>query len=543
MIGTTWRAAFRAAALAAALALGAVGAAPAEPAAGVYRNPVLWADYSDPDVIRDGDAYYLVASSFHFSPGLPVLKSYDLVHWTIVGHVLPKLGFAPEYDLPARPAGQPADAVRQGVGNRYGGGVWAPSIRHHGGLFYVYWPTPDEGIFMATARRPEGPWSAPVQVLAGPGLEDPCPFWDDDGSAWLIHSKVGAGPLILHRMSPDGKRVLDAGFAVFEDRKAFRALEGPKLYKRHGWYYIFAPFGGVASGSQAVFRSRSLKGPYEARVVLTKGATQVQGPHQGGWVETPKGDGWFLHFNWAAGFGRIDYLEPVSWIDDWPLIGDPIPGATAGQPVAEHAMPWTAPGRPRLQLQGSDGFSAPKLGLQWEWNHNPDDARWSLTERPGFLRLRSGPAPDLLGARNTLTQVLVGPSSTVTARLDVGRMVDGQRAGLAMFGRTSSWIGVAQAGGVRRIAVSDGHHETLGPELAGDAVELRLSAAADQSVAYAWRTPSGAFAPLGEPAHFHFDFWKGARPGLFTFNPESAASGGLVDVDWVHVERGEGAGG
>ena len=238
-----------------------------------YRNPILYADYSDPDVIRVGATYYMVASSFHFSPGLPILTSKDLAHWTILGHVLPKLTFAPEYDLPGpvptddTGARMPRD--QRTVGQRYAGGVWAPAIRHHNELFYVYFPTPNEGIFVSTASHPEGPWSVPTAVIAEAGLEDPCPFWDDDGQAYLIHGKVGAGPLVLHRLSSDGKRVLDAGTTVVEDAKALPVLEGPKLYKRNGWYYIFAPIGGVETGPQAVMRARNIWGPYEHRVVLS----------------------------------------------------------------------------------------------------------------------------------------------------------------------------------------------------------------------------------------------------------------------------------
>ena len=334
----------------------------------VFRNPILHADYSDPDVIRVGDSYYMVASSFHFSPGVPILKSRDLVHWTIVGHVLPKLTFAPEYDLPGpvptddTGARMPRDLRTSG--QRYAGGVWAPSIRHHDGKFYVYFATPYEGVFMSTATRADGPWSPPVAVVPGPGLEDPCPFWDDDGQAYLVHGKVGAGPLVLHRLSPDGQRVLDAGTTIVEDAKALPVLEGPKLYKRNGWYYIFAPIGGVETGPQAVLRSRNIWGPYEHRTVLAPGKTAWKGPHQGGWVETPSGQGWFVHFNSAGAYGRIVHLQPVVWKDDWPFMGEPIPGAdpteTAGQPVAEHPMPDVGGRFAPVWPQTSDTFSAPR---------------------------------------------------------------------------------------------------------------------------------------------------------------------------------------
>jgi beta-xylosidase len=530
--------------LAMTAAFGSALAAPSAPA--TYRNPILHADYSDPDVIRVGDTYYMVASSFHFSPGLPILTSKDLVHWTILGHVLPKLTFAPEYDLPGpvptddTGARMPRD--QRTVGQRYAGGVWAPAIRHHGGLFYVYFPTPNEGIFVSTATRPEGPWSAPVAVIAEAGLEDPCPFWDDNGQAYLIHGKVGAGPLVLHRLSPDGMRVLDAGTVIVEDAKALPVLEGPKLYKRNGWYYIFAPIGGVETGPQAVLRARNIWGPYEHRVVLAPGKTAWKGPHQGGWVETPSGQGWFIHFNSAGAYGRIVHLQPVTWKNDWPVMGEPIPGVgpdeTAGQPVAEHAAPDVGGRFPPVQPQTSDTFSGAKLGPQWEWNHNPDDRRWSLTQRRGFLRLTAGPAPNLVSARNTLTQVLQSEASTITTRLDAGGLTDGQHAGLAMFGQGISWVGVVRRDGVSRVAFSSAGVETLGPVLPAKALDLRV-AVADQTARYSYSLDGGkTFVALGTPAPLRFSWWKGARPALFTYGDPGQPRQGIADFDWIDVSRG-----
>lgn len=536
----------------AGLALAAFGApafaAPATPVApgrAVYRNPVLPADYSDPDVIRVGDSYYLVASSFHFSPGLPVLKSKDLVHWTILGHVLPRLPFAPEYDLPGPvptdDAGKRTPKDQRTVGQRYAGGVWAPSIRHHDGKFYVYFATPYEGIFMSTATKAEGPWSPPVAVIAGPGYEDPCPFWDDDGQAYLVHGKVGAGPLVLHRMSSDGTRVLDAGTTIVEDPKALPVLEGPKLYKRNGWYYIFAPIGGVETGPEAAMRSRDIWGPYEHRAVLSPGKTPFKGPHQGGWVETPSGQGWFLHFNSAGAYGRIVHLQPVAWKDDWPFMGEPIPGAgpdeTSGQPVLEHAMPDVGGRFPPVQPQTSDTFSNAKLGPQWEWNHNPDDQRWSLTKRPGFLRLTAGPAINLVSARNTLTQSLQSQSSVITTRLDTRGLVEGQRAGLAMFGAGIGAIGVIRKDGQNRVVLSLRGVDTLGPSLPGDTIDLR-AAVADQAAHYSYSRDGGrTFVDMGGGILPRFSWWKGARPALFSYGDPGEIKQGVADFDWVKVQQ------
>ncbi|UAL12787.1 glycoside hydrolase 43 family protein [Caulobacter segnis] len=517
-------------------------AAVAEPAA-TYRNPILHADYSDPDVIRVGDRYYLVASTFHFSPGLPVLESKDLVHWTILGHVLPSLPFAPEYDLPGPvptdDTGSRMPRDQRTVGQRYAGGVWAPSIRHHDGRFYVYFATPYEGIFMATADKPEGPWSAPVAVIAGPGYEDPCPFWDDDGQAYLVHGKVGAGPLVLHRMALDGKSVLDAGTVIIEDAKALPVLEGPKLYKRDGWYYIFAPTGGVETGPQTVLRSRNIWGPYEHRSVLVPGTSRLKGPHQGGWVETTSGQGWFVHFNSAGAYGRIVHLQPVAWKDGWPVMGEAQPGAgpdaTAGQPVAEYALPDVGGRFPAVKPQTSDAFSGAKLGPQWEWNHNPDDTRWSLTRRPGFLRLTAAPASNLVSARNTLTQVLQSERAVVTTRLDATGLAEGQRAGLSMFGQGVSWIGVARRQGALRVVQSFAGAEVVGPTLKAKTLELRVSVA-DQAARYAYSLDGGkTFVDLGAVAPLRFSWWKGARPALFTYGDPAQKRQGHADFDWVKV--------
>lgn len=520
----TVRLAFLAAALAAAVPTSAQ----------FYSNPILFADYSDPDVIRVDRDYYMVASSFHFSPGIPVLRSSDLVHWTIVGHVLPKLPFGPLYDMPGPHT--LTDKLSKPIGGtKYASGVWAPSIRHRNGLFYVYWATPDEGVFMSTASDPEGPWTAPINVIAAAGLEDPAPFWDEDGTAWLIHGKVGAGPLILHRMTGDGSRVLDDGVVVAEDKDKLPVLEGPKLYKREGWYYIFAPIGGVENGPQAVGRSRDIRGPYEWRTVLVPGTTQVQGPHQGGYVETPSGEGWFIHFNSTGAFGRIDYLEPVEWRDSWPIIGEPLPSGHAGQPVLSFRMPDTGSPPSSDRLQASDEFSSPQLGLQWSWNHNPQDSAWSLAARPGFLRLTALPAEQLVTARNTLTQILQGPSSEITARIDVSGMHDGQRAGLTLFGVRPAWIGVVREEGRSRVTLSIEGDETAGQELMGQTIELRAVVAADQTVTYSYSLDGGgSFLPFGEAIPLsRFSWWKGSRPALFSFT--RGVPGGWVDVDWVRV--------
>jgi len=496
-------------------------AQPAEPANAVYHNPILFADYSDPDVIRDGPNYYLVASTFHFVPGIPILQSNDLVHWTILGHVIDRLTMDPRYSMDG--------------GNRYGKGVWAPSIRKHDGLYYVYFPTPNEGIFLSTAAKITGPWSEPVAVIAKPGLEDPCPFWDDDGSAYLIHSVTGAGPLILHRMSPDGKHVLDEGKIVVQDPEHLPILEGPKLYKRNGYYYIFAPFGGVSLGSQAVLRSRQIYGPYDYRVVLAQGSTNINGPHQGGYVETPDGEGWFVHFQSDGGHGRIVHLEPVHWQDDWPIIGADPTGATPGEPVPSAPMPAHPAVASQQHPQTSDDFHEAVLGPQWEWNHNPDDAHWSLGARPGHLRLIPMPADGLLTARNTLTQCMQDNAFQFTVRIDLKAMKPGVHAGLAMFEKSSSGLEIVASADTRRLSFFHLQERVEGPALTQDAIRLRVSVRGDQASYFYSLDDGKTFHPLGATTSIHFSWWKGSRPALFAYTT-LATDPGAVDFDWAHYQ-------
>jgi beta-xylosidase len=490
---------------------------------GRYRNPILFADYSDPDVLGVGADYYMVASTFHYMPGIPVLHSTDLVNWDIVAHVFPRLDIDPKYDMKG--------------GNRYGRGAWAPSIRLHAGRYFVYFPTPDEGIFMSSAPSPTGPWTKPIAVIAGSGLEDPCPFWDDDGSAYLVHSKLGAGPLILHRMSSDGTRVLDAGTVIMDNHQDLPGLEGPKFYKRNGFYYIFAPYGGVPSGAQAVLRAKNIFGPYEFRTVMAQGSTAINGPHQGGYVETPDGQGWFIHFQQRDPYGRITRLEPAHWADGWPVIGEAPASATTGSPVTEWAKP-IASIRPAIRTPGtSDEFNHPGLAQQWEWNHNPVDAQWSLSEHPGFLRLHSIDAADLLHARNTLTELSQDRDFDFEVRLNVAGAQDGLHAGITMFSEKPSWIGIVQAGKVRRVVFGFQGKQFTGPVLSTDVVRLRINVR-DGMAQYFYSVDEGkTFAPMGEPEPTFYSWWKGARPAIYSFaSNASHTAAGYLDVDWVHYK-------
>jgi beta-xylosidase len=464
---------------------------------GTYRNPVLPADYSDPDAIRVGDDFYLVASDFHFT-GMQVLHSRDLVNWEIIGQVFHRLTMSPKYDAMTA----------------YAEGTWAPTLRYHDGTYYVFVCTPYDGLFMWHAANPAGPWSETVTVKAVDQWEDPCPFWDDDGQAYLVHSRKGAGPLLLHRMSPDGTQLLDEGVEIYRGPVA----EGPKLFKRHGWYYISLPEGGVSGGGQTVLRARSIYGPYERREVLPSGS-----PHQGALVELANGDWWFLAFKSTGFLGRITHLLPVTWgTDDWPDLGD------HGKTVARWTKPNVGRVYPIRRPARSDDFDGGVLSPQWQWNHNPVDAAWSLTARPGWLRLTALPAGSLATARNTLTEKLWGQTGTIDVKLDTSAMAEGQRAGFAfMSGDVFAWVGLEQDGGGRRIAWEGG----TGPSLPGGNVWLRGTY--DGETAHLLYSLDGrTYADTGVPVKLNFAKWKGARLAVFCHGP----NGGSVDVDFVRYE-------
>ena len=385
---------------------------------GDYQNPILYADYSDPDVIRVGSDFYMVASSFNFMPGLPVLHSKDLVNWEVISYVVERLPFA-NYDQP-----------------EYGKGVWAPSIRYHDGKFWVFFATPDEGIFMSTSTDPNKGWEALTHVKKTKGWIDPCPFWDDDGNAYLVNafakSRIGFKSILhLSRMKPDGTSLLDEGEHIFDGNLHHPTIEGPKMYKRNGWYYIFAPAGGVKPGWQTVLRSRNVFGPYEDRIVMHQGETTVNGPHQGGWVEAESGEHWFIHFQDVDAYGRITHLQPMQWVDDWPLIGKDINGDGIGEPVYRYQKPDVGGVYPIKLPAASDDFDGRcyRLAMAVEMQI-PQNSWYSLKEKKVFLRLYSvnhsnTGRPLLYHTPNILTQLFQAPEFKATAELEFFPQKDG----------------------------------------------------------------------------------------------------------------------
>ncbi len=459
---------------------------------GTYRNPVLNADFSDPDVIRVGSKYYMVASDFHFL-GMQVLESDDMVNWQYISQIYRRF-----------------DELGWDENAHYAGGSWAPAIRYHDGLFYVYFCTPDEGLYMSTANDPHGPWAPLHLVKRVEKWEDPCPFWDEDGQAYLGRSRHGAGPIIVHRMSPDGKTLLDEGVTVYEGPVA----EGTKFMKRNGFYYLIIPEGGVGQGWQTVLRSRNIYGPYQRKVVLEQGSTKINGPHQGALVDAPDGSWWFYHFQETPVLGRVVHLQPARWQDDWPLMGVDFVGNGIGEPVASWKKP--IPSENSQPLRTDDDFSG-SLGLQWQWNHNPVDTHWSLSARRGWLTLQTLPAVDLKSCRNMLTQKVVGWQSESTTMMESS---GDNFAGLFCSGKEFRGIGLCKDGiyvevGGQRQLVQKGHFAQVWFRVTNDCQQNRHQ--------FYFSLDGEHFISAGEAFPMRGGYWKGIRTGLFCYGNDGKA--------------------
>lgn len=503
---------------------------------GTYKNPIIYADYSDPDVIRVADDFYLVASSFNAAPGLPILHSKDLVNWRIIGHAL-------EYQTPLSVFDEP----------QHGNGVWAPSIRYHNKYFYIFYPDPDYGIYMVKARNAAGPWSAPLLIKSGRGWIDPCPFWDDDGNAYLVHawanSRAGIKSVLhINKLSPDGTRILDEGQMVFEGHERQPTIEGPKLYKRNGYYYIFAPAGGVTTGWQAVLRSKNIYGPYEDRVVMDQGQTQINGPHQGAWVELQSGESWFIHFQDRGPYGRIIHLQPMRWLNDWPVIGVDKDGDGKGEPVAEYKKPDVSRTVRSEVPQTSDEFESRPLGLQWQWHANPVKSWSSLSARPGWLRLQSIPLPveavNLWLVPNLLLQKLPAPTFTVTAKIDANGLKANEEAGLVMMGMDYSYLAIVRTEEGYRLErtvceeAPKGNQETEeeGLDLKDGSLYLRITVGPDAICHFSYASDGLRFTEIGEPFKAKGGRWIGAKVGVFAVSSTQAQELGSADFDWIRFE-------
>ena len=515
---------------------------------GTYTNPILNADYSDPDVIAVGDDYYLTASSFNCIPGLPILHSRDLVNWRIVGHAVKRLAPAELFDKP-----------------NHGKGIWAPAIRHHDGEFYIYWGDPDHGVFMVKTKDPAGDWSEPICVIEGRGMIDTCPLWDDDGRCYLVNGWAGSragfnSVLTVRELSADGTRAISDPVIVFDGGSENHTTEGPKLYKRDGWYWIMCPAGGVAMGWQLAMRSKSPYGPYEWKRVMAQGATSVNGPHQGGWVHTSQGEDWFMHFQDRGAYGRAVWLQPVSWKDNWPVMGVLRGHGYCGEPVTTYRKPKTAGRVEQSNPQESDEFDCPVLGKQWQWHANYQQLFGQPTSL-GFFRLytlkESFAFRNLWDAPNLLLQKTPADAFVATAKVKMAAKEEGQYGGIVVMGMDYASLVVQRVGEVFQLQqrtckdAIDGAAEsidvlaTLKPTSADtipyspaiyEEVYLRMTVQGGE-MTFGWSSDGKRFTDVGTPFTLKKGKWIGAKIGLVAETSKETVNQGFMDIDWFRVTR------
>lgn len=501
---------------------------------GKYKNPIIWADYSDPDICRAGNDFYMTASSFNCVPALPVLHSTDLVNWEIINHAVKRFPDS-YYDIP-----------------QHGNGVWAPCIRFYDDWFYIYWGDPDRGIYMVRTRDPKGDWSAPVLVKKAYGNIDPSPLWDDDGKVYLVHafanSRAGVSHVLhLQELRNDGASVTKNRDIIIHGLPDNVTLEGPKFYKRNGYYYIFAPAGGVTTGWQMVYRSKNPFGPYESRKVLAQGNTNINGPHQGGWVELESGESWFVHFQELQPYGRIVHLQPVKWIDDWPVMGVDEDGDGTGDPVLEHNKPKVKVQSESKAPQTSDEFKNKEYNLAWQWHANYYDHWFSMTENEGNLRLYAqyhNNSASIWMVPNILAQKLPAPEFTVTTKMDVGKLKQKEKAGLVMMGLDYATLTMSPSddGFELKLAVCknayQGYSEALMQKvyLNSGLVYLRTGFTSEGTCQFAYSTDGKSFTNIGEPFKVREGRWIGAKVGLFAISTQETGLKGYADFDWFRIK-------
>lgn len=505
---------------------------------GTFTNPILHADYSDPDVIRVGNDFYMTASSFNCSPGLPILHSNDLVNWAIINYAIDKIIPEKVFDIP-----------------QHSKGIWAPSIRYHKNEFYIYWGDPDFGVYMVKTKNPAAAWEAPVLVMEGKGIIDPCPLWDGD-KVYLIHgwagSRAGVNSLLtINQMNSTGTAVIDSGKHVFDGHDKHHTVEGPKIYKKEDYYYVFAPAGGVATGWQLVLRSKNIYGPYEERIVLEQGSTAINGPHQGAWITLQNGDSWFMHFQDKGVYGRVMHLQEVKWVNGWPIMGKDLDGNGIGEPLLHYKKPDVGKEYPIETPQETDDFNHGKPGIQWQWYGNPS-ITWSA-QSPGtdYLRLfciDKKELPNLWDVPNLLLQKLPAENFTVTTKvkLTIEWETVGKTAGILMMGQSYAYAGITYEQGsfwVRQVICNDavsGLKEKVveKKKLQKNEVYLKMEVKSpDAFCQFSYSEDGQQFLPIGDGFMAQKDLWISAKMGIFSVSDSNVRMGSYADFDWFKVSK------
>lgn len=531
--------------LAAALLLGAGAQAQ-------IKNPMLWADVPDPDVIRVGDTFYLVSTTMHLMPGGPIMASKDLKNWETVGYIFDKLTDSPKYDLQE--------------GTVYGRGQWATSLKYHDGKFWALLAPNEPGsmgdTYIFTAEKAEGPWTIHSRLRH---FHDATLFFDEDGTPYVF---FGTGEMC--QLTSDLKGVVEGSLRHYFQREADERglLEGTRVIKHNGTYYALLISHVYAPGRhrrEVCYRTKDLNGTWEKNTVLESDFGGFSYLAQGTIVDTEEGDWYGIMFQDRGGVGRVLTLSPVRWIDGWPQLGD------ENGKVPETMRPYRS-GMPEKGIVCSDDFSGEKLGLHWEWNHNPIDNAWSLKERPGFLRLKTNRVVEnLYLAPNTLTQRMEGPTCSGYIAMDISKMKDGDCAGLAAFNGDSGVLTIKKQGKKYVLEMSEQKVSLTDREKAVTNVEVKVIETVDLSAAFKSQTSKsksqiiylrldGDFQPgHHDVANFYYSldgenwtkigtenyrmifdyrrFFMGTKFGIFNYATKKA--GGYVDVDAFVYSKSE----
>lgn len=507
---------------------------------GSYTNPIIHADYSDPDVIRVGDDFYMTSSSFNAVPGLPILHSKDLVNWELINHALPGLYPKEHFKTP-----------------QHEKGVWAPSFRFHEDEYYIYWGDPDFGIYMVKADDPAGEWSKSVLVKEGKGLIDPSPLWDEDGKAYLVHafarSRAGINSLlVVQEMNADGTEMIGEPVLAFDGHGENPTVEGPKFYKRGNTYYILAPAGGVEFGWQLALRSENILGPYEEKAVLHQGSTDINGPHQGGMVKLESGESWFIHFQDKGAYGRVVHLNPINWENGWPMMGEDINDDGIGEPVTTFEKPDVGDNYPVQTPPDSDEFDSNQLGLQWQWHANPE-VFWAFPHgNDDKLRLYSTRISrdftNYWDVPHLLLQKFPAPSFTVTTKFTFtpDEEESGEKTGLIVMGRDYSYLTVTKKEEglfVSQTITTDADDAGEEREVEGEFVDANTlwfkAEITEESkkalTQFSYSTNGEKFTNIGETFQAREGGWIGAKIGIFASRPADNYDSGYSDFEWFRI--------
>ncbi|MGN0804426.1 MAG: family 43 glycosylhydrolase [Candidatus Coproplasma sp.] len=490
----------------------------------IFKNPVIFADYSDPDVIRSGEYFYLISSSFNFVPGVPVLRSRNLVEWELINHVVKRLPFE-RFD------GKVCA----------GDGAWAPSIRYHNGKYYCVIPMYDDGVYVSETEDIEGEWSPLRPLIKKSGIIDPCPIWDGDKcylAVGFARSRIGFNSAIgVYEVSPDLTKCISSDYTIVYDGKNDNPIiEGPKFYKRGKYFYILAPAGSVKSGWQVALRSENIYGPYESKVILMQGDSLVNGPHQGGLVQSTDGRDWFMHFQDRRAYGRIVHLQPVEWQDGWPVCGAIKYDGLCGTPVDSGEYPLDIKTDSSLLL--CDNFKG-KLSPMWQTPANPVGKWWEEGEKLKLFCLPYAERAELMP--NALTTMVVGKEFDANCSFKLCAKEVGDEVCFGITGRKSAFISVIYTGQSykARLCVSGADGEKIVAETPLNGGEVNVEISAKNEDIYRLMCN---FSLNGEPLPYEFEavagVWVGARFILFARN-KTGQSEGFAEAHYFNIQPKE----